>query len=261
MADPGSSQRWIPGLIGVATRTDLVYYQAIHAHGSRPWNGGMTVNSYVTSMFTVDFLSVVQMLKRGERRGIEAQLFRAAASLKASGADFLVLTANTLHAYLDEVRAAGLLPILDIVASSCATAKKLGFRKVGVISTSMTVRENLFQKEGARLGLQILVPSPAQARQIDRVIFEELISGVAAEAGIESIREVVHGMAMRGADCVFLACTDLTHIADSLMPVPVPILDTTRLHARFAALSARRGAVHELGPQEDLGDALLRLPA
>jgi aspartate racemase len=256
--DRNDMQKWVPGLVGVAARTDQAYYQAIHAHGSRSLDGGLVVNCYVTSMFTVDFLSLIHMLRRGEREAIEMRLLRAAEALKASGADFLVVTANTFHAYLGAIRRNGILPVLDVVQSSCETAARLGFRSIGILSTSMTVRERLYQEAAARMGLATIVPPPDMMGELDRVIFEELISGLFTDAGIATIRGIIAQLADQGADCAFLACTDLTHVATRLLPSPIPLLDTTRLHALYAARSAEAGALYAGGAEQELGEALLR---
>lgn len=256
--DRNNAQKWVPGLVGLAARTDQAYYQAIHARGSRSLDGGLAVNSYVTSMFTVDFVSLIQMLRQGERQAIEARLLRAAEALQASGADFLVVTANTFHAYLGAIRENRVLPILDVVQSSCDTAAGLGFRSIGIVSTSMTVREGLYQMAAASVGLTTVLPPADMMRGLDKVIFEELISGLFTDPGIATIRGVIAQLAEQGADCAFLACTDLTHVARQLSPSPIPLLDTTQLHALLAARSAEAGTLQHTSVERELGGVLLR---
>ena len=66
-----------------------------------------------------------------------------------------------------------------------------------------------------------------------RVIYEELCRGVVTEESRARYREVIDGLVRKGASGVILGCTEIA-ILVSPSDSPVPVLDTTRIHAAAA---------------------------
>ena len=66
-----------------------------------------------------------------------------------------------------------------------------------------------------------------------RVIYEELCVGVIDDGSRDEYRRIMAGLAERGAEAILLGCTEIDLLVgpeDS----PVPVFDTTRLHAERA---------------------------
>jgi aspartate racemase len=82
-------------------------------------------------------------------------------------------------------------------------------------------------------GLEVLVPPVPERDEVHRIIYEELCAGIVDDASRETYRRVIARLCQRGAQAVILGCTEITLLVgdgDS----PVPLLDTTALHARAA---------------------------
>jgi aspartate racemase len=82
-----------------------------------------------------------------------------------------------------------------------------------------------------RHSLGVLVPAPADRRLVHDVIYRELCLGVVEDSSREEYRRVIGDLVERGAEGVVLGCTEidlLIGVGDS----PVPLLDSTALHAR-----------------------------
>jgi aspartate racemase len=65
------------------------------------------------------------------------------------------------------------------------------------------------------------------------VIYDELCRGIVRDESREHYRRVMRSLADRGAECILFGCTEIDLLVgpgDS----PVPVFDTTRLHARKA---------------------------
>ena len=80
----------------------------------------------------------------------------------------------------------------------------------------------------------MLVPPPADRREINRVIFEELCRGVISQASKALFLRVLADLSAAGAEGAILGCTEiglLLHQADT----DLPLFDTTLIHARAAA--------------------------
>jgi aspartate racemase len=79
-----------------------------------------------------------------------------------------------------------------------------------------------------------VVPDDADREIVHRVIYDELCVGKVLDASRGQYRRVINRLVERGAQAVILGCTEISMLvgpADS----PVPVFDTTSLHARRVA--------------------------
>jgi aspartate racemase len=82
-------------------------------------------------------------------------------------------------------------------------------------------------------GIDTVVPDGADAAEINRVIYEELIRGETHAASRESYRAIIARLVERGAQGIILGCTEIPMLIKD-GDVPVPTFDTTTLHAMAA---------------------------
>lgn len=81
------------------------------------------------------------------------------------------------------------------------------------------------------------MPEADDRRIVHEVIYRELVRGEVRDASRARFRSVITGLVEHGAEAVILGCTELMLLVrpkDS----PVPLYDTTTLHAEAAALRA-----------------------
>jgi aspartate racemase len=122
-------------------------------------------------------------------------LVEEAKRLEKAGADFIVMPCNSLHVFIEEIRNAVDIPVLSIIEETVKFLKKNNFNKVGIVSTSATIQnklyENAFEEAGIKYEMLNLVTG--QQKNSDR---EELI-------------KIINDFEKKDVDCVALACTDL----------------------------------------------------
>ena len=168
---------------------------------------------------------------------VAAQLRRGVEQVARAGAEFFVCPDNTAHLVLDEIAATLPIPGLHIARVVCREIRAHGWRAAGLLGTRWTMTGAVYARALEAHGLERLVPPPARREQIDRAIFDELCLG-RFEPGttalfVESIRE----LAAAGADCAILGCTEIPLIISDENS-PLPVLDSTRLLARYAVQEA-----------------------
>lgn len=66
-----------------------------------------------------------------------------------------------------------------------------------------------------------------------RIIYEELVTGQVLDASREAYKAVMQRLVERGAQAVILGCTEIMLLI-SQSDSPVPVFDTTTLHAMAA---------------------------
>jgi len=77
------------------------------------------------------------------------------------------------------------------------------------------------------------VPDEADRRIVHSVIYDELCVGVVDDGSRHEYRRIMGALADRGAEGILLGCTEIDLLVGP-QDSPVPLFDTTRLHAERA---------------------------
>jgi aspartate racemase len=128
-----------------------------------------------------------------------------------------------------------------MIARGCWRIAQNIMKTIGLIGAHFTMAEDFYRGRLERqFGLGVLIPDARERETVHRVIYDELCVGNLRPESKVRLRNVLAQLARRGAEGVILGCTELGLLigdGDS----PVPLFDTTRIHARAAV-------EHALGP-------------
>ena len=226
------------GLIGgMSWESTVPYYRSIN-ETVRVLRGGL--HSARLVLVSVDFDEVERLQRAGDWDAAGLLLADCARRLERAGADFIVLCTNTMHKVAPAIEAATRLPLFHIADPTADAIRAAGLRKVGLLGTRFTMEQDFYRARlESRHGLEVVVPGEAGRALVHRVIYDELCQGRVLDASREAYRDVIRELVQAGAEAVILGCTEIALLvgpADS----PVPVFDTTALHARKAAEYALR---------------------
>lgn len=182
---------------------------------------------------SVDFQSVDDAEKSGDWDRMADELVDAARGLQAGGAEGLLLAANTMHAVADRVAESVDIPFLHIAEATAGRVEAARQRKVGLVATATTMAADFYTTPFDRRGIEVILPLESERAEVDRMIYEELVHGVIKDSSRKAFREVLAGMADRGAEGVVLAGTEIGLLLDQ-DDCPVPMHDTTTIHVEEA---------------------------
>ncbi len=143
----------------------------------------------------------------GEERYIP-YLIDAAKVLERGGAHFLAMPCNTLHVFIDNIRASVKIPVLSIVEETAMFLKQKKIAKVGVLSTTATIRRKLYEGALESRHIRQLVPCVGDQSEIGEII-NRIVLGKHESADRKKLLEVVSKFEALGVENVVLACTDL----------------------------------------------------
>jgi aspartate racemase len=237
------SQKFVPGLIGMSVHTDSVYWHAMHRWAMHQILGGRLLNSLRAMICSVDFLLLVDNIRASRWIEAQRQIAEAAKALEAGGAHFIVITSNTGHT-LSQETAALHIPILDIAKVTCMATFASRSRAPGLLATSRCTESGMYQRWAREYELEIVSPPIRIRDSVNELIFDELTSGIVSDAGVRVIISATQWFAEHGADSVIFGCTDLTLLSEVVRKSsPIPIFDSTRLHAESAARAAIEGRI------------------
>ena len=155
-------------------------------------------------------------------------LIKEAKRLEKAGADFIAMPCNSLHIFIQEIRDAVSIPVLSIVEETVKFLKKNNLNKVGIISTSATVENKLYENAFRESEIEYVTPDDFQQAKIGKIILN-LVAGQQNNRDREELIQIINDFEKKNVDCVALACTDL----QLLIPKHprLKIFDTMKLFA------------------------------
>jgi len=220
------------GLLGgMSWESSAEYYRLVN-EAIRDRLGGL--HSADCLLRSVDFAEIAEMQRVGdwERAGIA--LAGESAALEAAGAELLVLCTNTMHKLAGAITAAIGIPFVHIADTTARAVHDRGLTTVGLLATAYTMEQDFYVGRLRDMhGLDVLVPDEQDRRLVHNVIYEELCVGVVADESREEYRRIIGRLAERGAEGILLGCTEIDLLVGP-DDAPVPVFDTTSLHARHA---------------------------
>lgn len=135
-------------------------------------------------------------------------LMDEAKRLEKAGADFIVMPCNSLHVFIKEIRDAVDIPVLSIVEETVKFLKKNGLKKVGIVSTSATIQNKLYETAFEESGVTYVTPDDFQQAKMGKFILN-LVTGQQKNRDREELIQIINDFDGKNVDCVMLACTDL----------------------------------------------------
>jgi len=135
-------------------------------------------------------------------------LINEAKRLEKADADFIVMPCNSLHVFIKEIRNAVGIPVLSIIEETVKFLKKNNLNKVGIVSTSATIENKLYENAFEENGIAYETPDDFQQAKMGKIILN-LVNGRQNNNDREELIQIINDFENKDVDCVVLACTDL----------------------------------------------------
>jgi len=179
----------------------------------------------------------IDAVRAGDWHTVGELLRRSAEILFRSGAEFCLSPDNAVQHGVQLAESGSPIPWLtmpELVAVAVEGDKR---RVVGLIGTKMVTTGSTYQTHLGLKGVQLLVPDPDEADQIDKIIFSELIYGDIRPQSQVTVLRIIDNLAQKGCEAVILGCSEAP-----LLVTPentrLPIYDAADLLAKGAVLRA-----------------------
>jgi amino-acid racemase len=220
------------GLLGgMSWESSAEYYRFVN-EAVRKRLGGL--HSADCLLRSVDFAAVEELQRTGRWNEAGKLLTAEALALVAGGAELLVLCTNTMHRVADQIAAAVEIPFVHIADTTADAVRAAGLSTVGLLATAYTMEQDFYVGRLERIhGLAVVVPDAEDRRVVHDVIYQELCLGIVKEDSRQAYRRVIGDLVGRGAEGILLGCTEIDLLIGP-PDAPVPVFDTTRLHAERA---------------------------
>ena len=222
------------GLIGGMSWESTAHYYRILNQEAASRLGGL--HSAPVLIDSLDFAPVAALQTAGEWEEAGRLLNRSAKRLVAAGAEIIGLATNTMHLVADAMMDGVDASFVHIADPTADALLADGFQTVGLLGTRFTMEMGFYRERLEARGLTAQIPE-VDRTNLNGIIYDELCRGIVREESRRIYVDAISRLAARGAEAVILGCTEIGMLIDDAVS-PLPVYDTTDLHARALVTSA-----------------------
>ncbi|MCH7815671.1 MAG: aspartate/glutamate racemase family protein [Proteobacteria bacterium] len=216
---------------GMSWQSTSSYYRALN-EGIKTRLGGL--HSAKICMVSVDFDEIEKLQHAQDWDATAAILAKAAQSVEAAGADFLLICTNTMHKVAPQIEQAISIPLLHITDATGQKLRDNGVHCVGLLGTRFTMEQDFYKDRlTKKFGIDVVIPDDADRALIHRVIYDELCLGIINDESRSSYLKIIDKLKQRGAAAVIMGCTEIALLVQQAHTA-VPLYDTAEIHAQQA---------------------------
>ncbi len=227
------------GLIGgMSWESSAEYYKIINETVKAKLGG---LHSAHLLLYSVDFEEIETLQHAGDWQKATEFMIEAAKRVEKGGADFVLICTNTMHKMADEVQSSIGIPLLHIADAAASKITAQGLEKVGLLGTKFTMEEDFYKgRLKERYFIDVIIPEAEDRKTVHNIIYKELCLGEIRESSREKMKTIIETLVSKGAEGIILGCTEIPLLIEQ-KDSPVPIFDTTRIHAEAAVEKALAG--------------------
>lgn len=221
----------IIGLIGGISWVSTVEYYRLVNEGINKKLGGLNFSNCI--IYSFNYADIKRNNDNNDWDSTLNMLTSAAVHLQNSGAECILLCANTMHMVADALQQKINVPLIHIADETAKVIEQSALKKVILLGTKFTMENDFFKDRLLQRNIMTIVPSTEDREFIHYTIFEELGRGLLKPETKEKYLSIINKLVEAGADGVILGCTEIPLLI-SQADVHVPLFDTTAIHAEAA---------------------------
>jgi len=223
------------GLIGGSTWLSTAeYYKYLNLFTNKLLGGSEYAKLILYSM---NFGEFKRMVNSGDRESISNMFIDIAGKLEYAGAGCLLLCANTMHMYADEVVKKINIPLIHITDETAKEIKKNRMSRIGLLGTKLTMEEPFYKERLLKYGIESVIPDKDDREYINNSIFHEFSKGIFSDETKSRYLKIINGLESNGAEGIVLGCTEIPLMVKQ-SDCKITLFDTTMIHAKAAIESA-----------------------
>lgn len=219
------------GMIGgTGWPSTLEYYRIINQETNKRL-GGLSSAKIMLSSF--NYAEIDALNKKDDHAGVYRLVLDAAQRLRKASVECLVICANTLHQYADNLEKETGLKVVHIADAIGKVISRRGISKIGLLGTRFTMEMDFYTKRLQDKGIESIVPEKQERDFIHNAIMNELLKEEFKKETKEKFLKIIDDLEQAGAKGIVLGCTEIPLLikqSDSKLP----LFNTLEIHAKAA---------------------------
>jgi len=219
------------GLVGGTGWVSTIEYYRIVNEEINKRIGGMEFAKCI--LFSLNYGEIDSLRKKNDSNGIFSLISGAAVKLIDAGADCILLCANTMHQYADQLERNINVPLIHIAYETGRAINKQGLSTVGLLGTKQTMEMDFYKSKLKENNIEVIVPEKDDRDFIQQTISNELLKNIFLEESRVRFRSIMEKLQSEGAEGIILGCTEIPLLikqSDSSLP----LFNTLEIHSLAA---------------------------
>jgi len=185
-------------------------------------------------LYSIDFYEISSRLTKQDYNGMENFLTEIAKKIENDGADCLLICANTLHMFAEQITTKIAIPLIHIADATAVCIKEKKMKKIGLLGTKPTMEMPFYKMRlNERHGIDVIVPTETERDYIHKTFLEEFFRGKYTDEARNNFLNIMDKLSAQGAEGIILGCTEIPLLVKQ-KDTPIPLFDTLEIHARAA---------------------------
>jgi aspartate racemase len=219
------------GLIGGISWVSTADYYKFINKGINEKLGGLNFAECI--IYSFNYADIKKNNDANDWESTLEMITKASLHLKASGAEAILLCANTMHLIADQLQEQIQIPVIHIAEATAMEIKRAKISKVGLLGTKFTMEQDFFTSKLKAMDIEFIIPEESDRNFIHYTIFEELGRGIFLEESKLRYISIIDQLKQQGAEGIILGCTEIPLLITQ-KDVNIPVFDTTSIHSRAA---------------------------
>jgi len=219
------------GLLGgMGWYSTSLYYNRINKYINRIRKNNINPEIII---YSINFDQIVKLLEKDDWDSIAEIMINKANKIEEGGADFLVITSNTIHKIEDEIQNNINIPILSIIDVVGKNLKKTWCKRPGLLATKYLINNGFYQDElETEFAQKVVTPDPREIDELNEIIINELVCNNINISSRYYINSIIDNLMFQDVDAIILGCTEFSSLIDIIAAREVRIIDSLELHVR-----------------------------
>jgi len=219
------------GLIGGLTWVSTIeYYRLLNQLVNEKLGGSEAAEVII---YSVNFGEIKKFTEANDWASISKIICAAAKELEKSGAECILLGANTMHKIAPDVQEAVSIPLIHIADVTATAIRNKEISKIALLGTKYTMQLDFYKNALAKKGIETLIPAEDDIQFINTAIYTELGKNIFLPETKKRFLEIIDTLAKQGAEGVILGCTEIPLLLNQ-SDTSLAVFDTTLIHAKAA---------------------------
>ncbi len=213
---------------GMGWHSTSIYYNKINSYINKKNKKEVTPEIII---YSVNFKKILKYQNEEDWEKIAKNLIPKAVLIEKMGADFLVITSNTIHKIVNQIQDNISIPIFSIVDVVGKALKNSWSKKPGLLATKYLINDGFYQNIlEDDYNQKIVLPSPREVEELNNIIVNELVDNKINMGSKFYINSIIDNLLYKNIDSLILGCTELGSIVDNIPSEDVKIIDSLELH-------------------------------
>ena len=219
------------GLVGgTGWISSAEYYRIINEEINKR-SGGLEFARCI--LYSINYAEIDAFNKQNNKEGVYNLIIDATLKLVGSGAELIILCANTLHQFVERLEQEIDVPIIHIAEAAADEIRRKKMSKIGLLGTKQTMEMDFYKSKLKERNIDVIVPELSDRDFIQKTISDELLRGVFTNESRYRFIGICKELNKRGAEGIVLGCTEIPLLLKQ-GDISIPIINTLTVHVMAA---------------------------